>query len=171
MTISAELAQRYSSEVDIDWYDALAITHPQITPIYICNHLTEIVGNITNIAGVTETHTFIPAPFKISLPARDSSGRQDFGLSISNIMNIGKTLMDQAIQDPTTPITMMYTIFIPGDTTPANAQLDPAIELFLTDIALTDSVITATATRNDILNMPFPREIYRPDFFPGLNRR
>lgn len=171
MTISQELAERYSTEVDVDWCDALVITHPKITPIYICNHTDPITGNITDISGNTLTETFYPVPFKINLPTRDSSGRQDFGLSISNIFGVGKTLMDQAIQDPSVPITMMYTIFIIGLGDPAIPQYDPAIELFLTEITMNDVAITANATRNDILNMPFPREIYRPDWFPGLNRR
>ena len=163
MPISAALQERYRSEVDVDWVDCLIISHPAIETLYLCNSPDAIQGDPGD--GLV---TFRPVPFKVTLPARDSSGRQDLSLALSNVGRVGMAVLEQAITQPEEPIQVGYTIFIRGDTAP---QIDPPLTMSMTDIVVTETVITATITRSDIHNLPFPRERYRPDPFPGLNRR
>lgn len=163
MSISAELQARYSTECDVDWADALVIRHPAIVTRYWINHPEQQTGLVEEAL-----QTFAPVPFKLRLPTRDSSGRQDMALVISNVGSLGTLLMDEARADLDSPLAVDYTIFLLGDPTP---QLDPPIRLTLTGISLTDTVLTATATRADVFNLNFPREVYRPTAFPGLNRR
>lgn len=163
MTISAELQERYKSEVDVDWVDAIVIEHPKISTIYICNYTEAITANFDG-ASVQ----FLPIPFKVSLPNKETTGRQDFSIAISNVFNQGKVIMDAAIEDPKSPIKLYYTVYILGNAEP---QYDPPIELSLTDITLNESVLTGTATRSDIINLKFPRQVYRPEAWPGLVRR
>ena len=163
MAIGADLQQRYKSEVDVDWVDCIIISHPAITTCYFCNCPDPITGVIDGAS-----QTFTPLPFQIKLPARDNSGRQDLSLAISNVNFAAQLLLEDAITQPEAPIVVRYTVFIVGDTTP---QIDPPLEMSMTDIVVTEAVVSATVTRSDILNLAFPREKYRPDWFPGLNRR
>lgn len=163
MSISAELAERYATEVDVDWCDALLISHSTFGTLAYTNALEPFTGTVLG-----ESYNFLMVPFKISIPPKDNSGRQDLSLVISNIFNQGKVFIDSAITQPDEAILIRYTVFIEGNSTP---EYDPPLELTMTDIAITDEVLTAVATRSDILNLKFPREVYRPDFFPGLNRR
>ena len=163
VTITAELQERYKSEVDVDWVDTIVIKHPKITTIYACNYIEAITGNFDG-ASVQ----FLPIPFKVSLPNKEANGRQDFSIVISNVFNQGKAVLDAAIEDPKTPITLYYTVYILGNAEP---QYDPPIELSLTDITLNESALTGTGTRSDIINLSFPRQIYRPESWPGLVRR
>lgn len=163
MPLSAALQERYRSEVDVDWVDCLIISHPAIETLYLCNSQDAIQGDPGD--GLV---TFQPVPFKVNLPTRDSSGRQDLSLALSNVGRVGMAVLEQAITQPEEPIQVGYTIFIRGDTAP---QIDPVLTLSMTDIVVTETLITATITRSDILNLPFPRQKYRPDWFPGLNRR
>lgn len=159
MAIGADLQQRYKSEVDVDWVDCLIISHPAIVTQYFCNSPDPISGM---------GHDFTPLPFQIKLPARDNSGRQDLQLAISNVNYAAQLLLEDAITQPEAPIVVAYTVFIRGNETP---QIDPPLEMSMTDIVVTEAVVSATVTRSDILNLAFPREKYRPDWFPGLNRR
>lgn len=163
MAIGADLQARYASEVDVDWVDCLIISHPAIETMYLCNSPDAITGDVDG-ASVS----FQPVPFKVSLPARDDSGRQDMSLALSNVSGIGQSILEQAITQPAEPIQVGYTIFIRGNATP---QIDPPMTLSMTDVVVTATLITATVTRSDILNLPFPRQKYRPDWFPGLDRR
>jgi len=163
MAIGADLQARYATECDVDWVDCLAITHPAIAPLYLCNSPDAIQGDLGD--GLV---TFTPVPFQISLPARDNNGRQDMSLVLSNVGSVGQAVLEQAVTQPAEPIQVSFTVFIRGDTSP---QIDPPLTLSMTDIVVTTTTITATITRSDILNLPFPRQVYRPDWFPGLDRR
>jgi len=163
MSISDELAERYATEVDVDWYEALGLSHPAVAPMYIGTHPEPQLGTMDGAE-----QTFWPVPFRVILPTRDANGRQDMSVAIGNLNREGITLLEQAISQPDQAIKVLYTVYLVGDPSP---QIDPPIELALTDISVNEDVVTATATRSDILNLPFPREVYRPNWFPGLHRR
>lgn len=164
MTLSAELEQRYTSEVDVDWWEALILSHSQFPQTYyLTNYHSAQQGTIDGAL-----RTFQPVPFQIVLPSRDDGGRGDMGVAIGAIGNAITEAVDAAIEVPTERILAQYTVFILGNTEP---QRTPPIELSLTGIVITESQITASATPSDTLNAPFPRVLYRPDTFPGLARR
>lgn len=169
MSLSAEMQARYSTEVDVDWCDALIISHSAFGSLYICNHIEGFTGLVPNEDGSGSTsQVFIPVPFSIRLPKRDESGTQEMSVAISNIGLKAQNALNIAIQTPKEPIKLRYTIYILGDAEP---QYDPLLSLTMTDITVAVDVVTATATRSDILNLKFPNELYRTDAFPGLNRR
>jgi hypothetical protein len=163
MTISAALQDRYSTEVDIDWWEAIVLSHPKIETLYLANLPVEQVGLVDGVAQV-----FRPLPFKTIQPKRDGTGRQEMQLVIENIGLGAVGVLDQALEDPSTPISCRYTIYLFGSPEP---QVDPPIVLNLSDISVTQEAVACSASRSDILNLPFPREVYRPDLFPGLDRR
>lgn len=163
MTISAELQSRYSSEVDIDWRDAFVLYHPSAGYRYLINHTEQFEG----YAG-SQLYLFEPVPCQIVPPSRDDTGRQDMSIVWGGIGQEALEFLNAAIVDGTQPILVSYSIFILGD---PNPQIDPWIQFNLTNITVKEDSVTATATRADILNRAFPNQVYRTDWFPGLERR
>lgn len=165
MTISAALQQRYSSEVDVDWWEAIIISHPAAGSLYLAN-AADGQSRRGTIDGATRT--FLPVPFKVKLPDRNGDGQQDLGVAICNV---GKEMVDaveKALTQPAEPIRFRYTVFIEGNATP---QINPPFELNLTDIMITPEALTGTATRYNVFNRRFPYILYRGEEFPGLVRR
>lgn len=163
MTISAELIERYTTEVDVDWRYAFVLSHPTATTKYLIDGSEEYEGYYNGYL-----HLFQPVPVQIVLPSRDDSGRQDMGLVWCGIESEARSFLDQAIADPTSRISCFFSAFIMGSTTP---QIDPWEEFTLSNIMVDKDSVTAVATRADILNRTFPTEVYRVDRWPGLRRR
>lgn len=163
MTLSADLKARYTSEVDVDWRHAFVLSHPYAETLYIVSDTQSLLGKINGV-----TQTFSPVPTQMQFPSRDDSGRQEFSLTWCGVTREAKRFLDNAVRDASTAITCLYTIFILGDDEP---QIDPPYELSLTNVTISEDAVMATATRADILNRPFPTEVYRLSKFPGLRRQ
>jgi hypothetical protein len=163
MAISAALQAIYSSEVDLTYWSGVVLSHPSATTVYLTDAPEAQVGLVSGVA-----RTFTAVPFALVVPSRDAEGRQDLRVQVCAVGPGVAGLLDQAIADPTTPITLAYGQWLYGDTT---QQWDPLLELALTDIVLTQDGIGATATAADVLNKPVPAQRYRIDTYPGLDRR
>lgn len=164
MTISASLQERYSNEVDVDWWESIVLSHPLFPQTYyLTSHFEQQQGSVDGV-----TRTFIPVPFKFLWPDRSEAGRGDMSLSIGNVSQDLTAALEAAIEDPTERIAVEFNTYLEGSTTP---QYTPSIKLSLTDVALTELSVSGVATHADTLNAPFPRVLYRIDQFPGLARR
>lgn len=167
MTISADLQERYSTEVDVDWRAALILSHPKAETQYLVNH-TEELRLATDSTRPTRLFTFRPVPIEIVLPSRDDSGNSEMGIVICGIEDEALNFLYAALADATQPITCSYSVYILGDPLP---QIEPWLVFQLTAISVTDESVAATASRSSVINMPFPRILYRLSQFPGLRRR
>lgn len=163
MAISLELQRIYSSApVNIPFYEGLVLTHPSwLEPVaIITNTVTEqqklFNGNLI---------TFMPANFQVELPKRDDLGLVELSI---NFPIVTRNMMDLITQAETarTPINVSLMIFIDGSD---ESQLTP-VELQLDQIAVTEEAVTGVASRIDLLNKVFPRNIVRAENFPGLYR-
>lgn len=163
MSLSADLIDRYTSEMRIDWHNAFVLSHPSAGAAYLIDHHTELEGLVDNFPQL-----FRPVPSQIVLPARDDGGTQELSVVWCGIEDEARTFLDAAIADGTQPIRVRYSVYIEGNAAP---QIDPWIELTLTSIAVSRESVAAVATRADILNRRFPTEVYRVDRYPGLRRR
>jgi hypothetical protein len=167
MTISADLQERYTSEVDVDWRAALILSHPSATTQYLVNHTEPLeLARASNRPG--RLFTFTPVPIEIVLPGRDDSGNSDMGIVICGVQTEALDFLYQALEDATQPITCSYSVYILGDPLP---QIEPWLQFQLTGITVTDESVAATASRSNVVNMPFPTQVYRLSSFPGLRRR
>jgi hypothetical protein len=164
MTISSVLQERYTTEVDVDWRDALVLVHPAAESKFLINHTEEYVGFDINGA----SQLFLPVPMQITPPSRDDSGNSDMSITICGIEQEALNFLYDALDDATQSIRCWYSIFILGD---PNPQIVPWLEFQLTGIAVGESSVTATASRSSVINKPFPNELYRLSRFPGLRRR
>jgi hypothetical protein len=163
MALSAELQTRYTSEIDVDWVHGFILSHPNAGTRYLCSGTAELQGVVDG-----NPRTFTPVPVEITPASRDDSGRSDMTLTFCGIQDEALGFLYDALDDATKPITCRYSIFIPPDTAP---QVYPWLEFQLTGISVTDTVVSATASRSNVVNIAFPTEVYRVERYPGLRRR
>lgn len=163
MSLSPELQARFATEVDVDWYEAIILSHSLAGQYYLTTRTTPMQGKVDGAVQM-----FLPIPFAVQLPKRDGQGQQDLTLSICNIGKEMYTAVELAAGNYLEPIRCRYTIYIAGN---LNPQLDPMLDLSLTNIAINATAMTATATRAQVFSMGFPKFRYRPDLFPGIARR
>jgi hypothetical protein len=166
MTISAELQARYTSEVDVDWWEALVLSHPAWSADLYLTGIKESAPRVGLWEGVSRT--FTPALGEVVLPKRDPGGDQAMAVEIDAVGAGVLTLLQAAIADRRVPPTAQYTVYIEGETGP---QIDPPWTLVISDVAYDEARVLATVSRADLINAPFPRQIFRPEQWPGLDRR
>lgn len=111
---------------------------------------------------------YSPCYFVLNLPKMDGKGQQDAQLSIQNVDQMIVDELERASAAPSTRIKVTIRLFIEDDPT-AGPQNVP-LELSFSSVEATSSVVTGTAGRSDVLNRPFPLEVYRIDRWPGLDR-
>ena len=166
MPITAALKEIYASApADQRYIETLAFTHSLFPQAY---YLTNDNQSWEFLLETEQLVTFLPVPFRVVLPALDSKGQQDMELTIANV---GRDLVDPleaAIAKPSEPIRCTYRVYIdePG-TSPQNT---PALSLIITGVNVSGEAVSATATRNDVLNRAFPFNFYTYNLFPGLRR-
>lgn len=165
MTVPDSLARIYASApADDDYIETLEIAHPLFTR----RHL--IANEAYPFDAILEdgsTVTFTPFPFSARLPAQSGQGNQDLVLAIDNC---DQSLLDElelAASGPTDLVSAIYRRYVRSDLS-APAFVLPA--LAMAEIAATAEQVSATATRTDVLNRPFPSVIYTVAAFPGLDR-
>jgi hypothetical protein len=157
------MQQRYTTEVDVDWWDALIISHSTGGTHYLTNDHNAQKGTFDGA-----TQTFLPIPFEVILPTMDGEGQQDMQIRVCNVGEEMYNALQRIKQRPEELVRCRFTQFLHGNLAP---QYDPPWDLTLSDISLDRAVMTGTATRVDIFNQRFPRGLYRPDMFPALVRR
>lgn len=166
MPITAALKEIYASAPATQRYiETLAFTHPLFSQPY---YLTNDNQAWEFLLESGQLVTFNPIPFRVVLPALDAKGQQDMELTIANI---GQDLVDPieaAIANPREPIRCTYRVYI--DTPGSAPQNTPALTLIITGVNVSGEAVSATATRNDVLNRAFPYNFYTYTQFPGLRR-
>lgn len=166
MTISAALKEIYASAPTTARYiDTLSFSHSLFPQTY---YLTSDNKTWDFLLETGQLVKFLPVPFRIVLPAIDGQGQQDMSLTIANI---GRDLVDPlelAIAKPSEPIRCTYRVYIDQDSTAP--QNSPPLTLIITGISVTKEAVSATATRQDVLNRAFPYTLYRYTQYPGLRR-
>ena len=163
MSLDPDLVTRYTTEMRKDWHDAYVLSHPSSETVYLIDHSEEFEGLVDGYLRL-----FLPVPAQRIPPSRDDSGRQDAAITWAGVGGEAREFLDAAIADATQPVTCRWSIYLEGDQEP---KIVPWVELALTNIAVTRETVSAIATRADILNRPFPTEVYRVERYPGLRRR
>jgi Domain of unknown function (DUF1833) len=111
---------------------------------------------------------YLPSHFEIVLPKMDGAGQQDAQVSLQNVDRIIVDELELANADPSERIQVTVRLFLEDDPT-AGPQNVP-LRLSFSQVHATSQVVTGTAGRPDVLNRPFPLEVYRIDRWPGLDR-
>lgn len=110
---------------------------------------------------------FIALPFELKLPNKDTGGNQELQISICNIgMELMQLLEVAALFPAAIDVTLRIFLDIPN----SFPQNDPPMVLAISEVDADMQNVTATATRYDVINRPFPSRIYTMKEFPGLDR-
>lgn len=166
--ISDELRRIYASAPsDRHYVETLELAHPLFPQTYyVANDVRAWAFKLT--AAAPTSTTFQPVRFAVTLPAMDARGQQDLQMAIDNVGREAMDAIEAAAADPTKHIAVTYRVYL--DLADSVPQIDPPLVLALQSIIVTNDAITGTATRADVLNRPFPSELYRADTYPGLDR-
>jgi len=166
--ISAELKRVYASApFDRRYVETLELSHPYFPTVFrLTNDPAPWLFLLSSSA--TSPVQFVPVPFRVQLPTVDAKGQQDLQIMLDNVGREAMDAIEAASYLPTVNIAVVYRVYI--DIEGTAPQLDPPLVLALQSVVIDAQAITGTATRTDVLNRPFPSELYRVDTFPGLNR-
>lgn len=166
MAITQALKEIYASAPQTSRFiDTLAFSHSLFPQTYYLTNDNQAWDFLLENGQLV---TFSPMPFRIVLPTLDGKGQQDMELTLANI---GRDLVDPleaAIVNPREPIKCVYRVYL--DTPSTASQNTPPLSLVLTGVNVTGEAVSATATRNDVLNRAFPFNFYQYTQFPGLRR-
>ena len=166
MPISQTLKEIYASAPTTQQYvETLSFSHSLFSQTYFMTSDNRAWDFLLETGQLVK---FLPVPFRIVLPTLDGQGQQDMALTIANI---GRDLVDPleaAIAKPSEPIRCTYRVYI--DTAGSAPQNTPALSLIITGVNVSGEAVSATATRNDVLNRAFPFNFYTYTQFPGLRR-
>jgi hypothetical protein len=168
--ISEALKRIYSSAPEgVRYVETISLWHPNFKQEYwLTNDINDGINPWRFLVEDNTPRTFEYIPFELTMPDSGAQGRQDLEIAIGNI---GRELMDEleaAVKNPEHPIRCTYRVYLNSNM--KRPENEPPMELSITDIDVELLTVTAVATRADVLNKPFPTEVYRLDMFPGLNR-
>lgn len=111
---------------------------------------------------------FMSMPFAMQLPSKDSEGRQDLQIAMSNIGRIMSDEMELANANPRENIECIYRVYL--DVMDDSPQIVPSMQLWISEVFVDPYQISAVATRFDVLNRVFPNRFFRDWEYPGLLR-
>ena len=108
---------------------------------------------------------FEAVPFRFALPDKNDQGIQELSIAIDNVdKRVSDFIKD--LRNTEGFITVEYRPYLSNDLTAP--QMNPPLILTLTDISINVFEVTARATFADIINRPFPSELYTRARFPSL---
>lgn len=168
MTLSSGLRRVYASAPsDRRYIETLELWHPLFPRRYfIVNDV--YAWQFLLAAGSPSATPFVPVPFYVVQPTIDGKGQQDLQIQIDNVGREAMDAIEAASQNPSINISTVFRVYL--DVPNTAPQNDPPLALALSSITINAGAIIGTATRADLLNRPFPTDLYRVDLFPGLNR-
>ena len=144
--------------------ETIEISHPLTSTIYL------VKRTLTNLSLTLEDSTvkiFTACGFDLVLPEKNGTGLQQLQIAIDNIDQVITDFIN-VVKDSTVKITVKYRPYLSNNyTTP---QMNPPLTLWMTDITVTDTQVTANCTFMDIINKPFPSINYGNQQFPSLGQ-
>lgn len=172
MAISGALQKIYAvAPMNAYYKEAISLTHSTLpSDLHLTNAEFEFTGG-TGIAGPDNVQKFVPMPFSIKLPIKDTTGSQQLQIVFSNVEQDLIDDIERMARKPYEPVIFHYRIFIHGVVNAAGAhiqQLNPAWRMEIAGFNVTDRAITAVAAKINTHNKPFPKVLYTPEEFPGL---
>ena len=170
MAISSALADIYNANPSGFYYaEVLTIKHSALAqPLVLTN--TTVEFELTTDYGV---HTAIPTPFTLTLPTKDTSGSQAMNVVISNREQSILDDVEWMARQPYEPAILTYNVVIKGVVDSSGVhepQYTPSARYDVTTFTVTEDSIVAMASRVNTHNKRWPKVIYTPDLFPGLDR-
>lgn len=171
MALSEELKRIYTSAPagpDYLFWECLSLYHsafPEQSYHLVRNRTSPMDKNVEGILT-----TFQAFPFDFRLPSRNSNGTVDLEITISNLNTSISQVLEDVIAAAPEAIVVVFNVYIESSLEP---QIDPPLQLTLSQVAVNGTTLVGTATRADVLNRAFPKQLFRPTgdtSYPGLDR-
>lgn len=143
--------------------DTLQFSHPALPggDLYIVKNTEDLTMTLED----TSSHLFKACGFQITLPQSGDQGLQQLPIVVDNVLQVFTDFIN-LIKSSSDRCSVTYRPYLSSDlTTP---QMIPPLVLYLTDIVVTETQVQGNCTFMDILNKPFPSELYTRQRFPGL---
>lgn len=151
-----------SAPSNVTVLETLEIRHPSI------GEVVRLVRNREDITATLETEeevVFEGAAFSLSLPAAGENGLQEITVKVDNVDRRVSDFLSTA-KDYEEPVRLIYRPYLSSDL--SQPQMNPPLELYLTDVNVTVFEVTGKATFADIINKRFPSDYYTRSRFPSL---
>jgi hypothetical protein len=170
MSISPELQKLYAApQHDLRYLETLQLSHSEF--IHVQGNQDFFLTNDSHQWRLAledgRSAEFEPIPFEVILPRPDSEGSQELQINMSNVGRETQLALEAAIEKPHELIRAAYRVYLDR---PDSVPAMDAINLEITEISADRALVTATASRMDVLNRPFPVRLFTLDEFPGLRR-
>lgn len=176
-TMSDALAEAYALAPSDDVVlHTLELLHPSFvdddgnpTAIRLVRDHADLVARLEVDAPMNpaERVPFTAVAFDLTLPDRRDGGVPELQITLDGVSRDIIAHLEAA-QPVIDPITVIYRPYLSSDLD--IPQMLPPLSLTLASVSVTMMRVTGRATANDLVNLSFPRRIYRPDDFPGLVR-
>lgn len=171
MAISKQLADIYRANPSGSYYiEALSIYHTALVgPIHATN---ASVGFSAKVDGAAKSD-FISLPFSCKLPDKDTSGSQAMSIAFSNVEQDLVLDIEKMSSQPYQPAICVYRVFINGAVDVDGdhiQQLNPAWRYSISTFKVMNKSIVASATKVNLHNSSWPKVLYQPNTFPGLDK-
>ena len=110
-------------------------------------------------------HTFLASGFQFTLPPSDEDGFKSLNVAIDNVNRLASDFVETA-KDSVVPVEIVYRPYVSDDL--SGPQMIPPLILYLKDVQITTFQVTGRCTFLDLVNKPFPSELYQRERFPSL---
>jgi hypothetical protein len=146
----------------------ITLTHALFSPV---DHAFRLVNRPNALTLTHEDdllYVYTPSWFELTLPKLDGQGQQEATLALQNVDRVIVDELELAAENPSQRIEVTLRLFLEDDLA-AGPQNVP-LTLSFSRVQATSAAVTGVAGRPDILNRPFPMEVYRINRWPGLDR-
>ena len=167
MAISEELKKIYATAPNDDFYvETLSLEHPifEHGVTHITNQNGGWVGNLES--GGQAAYTYVP--FTVIPPSSGDEGALVLKVVLDNSARPLIDSLEYMSQTPSQPIKLVFRIYINSD--PETIQNSPPLVMYVSSVLATQESISFAATTTNLRDLPFPRQLYSIDLYPGLER-
>ena len=168
MPISNELAAVYGSAQTYRHYvECLSLHHSGFN--FGVHHITNQVGGWTGDLETGETGVeFNFVPFVAIPPKEEEQAALNLQVAIDNVARVLMDELENVASRPDIPIVIYYRVYLSDD--PTTVQNSPPLKLDVAAVTATQDAITFTASQANLRRLPFPKQLYTTELFPGLAR-
>ena len=169
MAISQALADIFNANPSGFYYsEVISINHSALSvPLVMTNSSVQFRASVDGV-----TRVVVPTPFDIKLPDKDTSGNQSMNITMSNHEQNIINCIELMAQQPYEPAICTYNVYIntASSTGVLNPEYTPSPRYDITSFSVTGSTIVAVATKTNLHNRRWPKRVYTPTLFPGLDK-
>ena len=110
---------------------------------------------------------FKACSFNLTLPAAGNNGVQSMSISVDNVDRQASDFFE-TVKDSDVPVLATFRPYLSTD--PNTPQMTPPLVLCLSDVEVHLTDVSAKASFGNLLNRPYPSELYTRKRFPSLGQ-